>query len=268
MPRWIALLALLPAICTAGEDHFGWPGGVRAAVSLAYDDAVASQLDHAIPALDRYGLRGTFYLTLAHDSLNSRLDEWRAAATRGHELGNHALMHPCDGSKPGRDWVSPGNDLQHMSVADMTQRVATANAFLQAIDGHSERTFTPPCLDAEAGGVPYWDSVAPLFVAIKGQGGDGVTDDMAQLDAYRVEATFPSGLGGDELISIVQQAAERGTMANITFHGVGGDHLAVSAEAHEALLQHLASHPEIYWVDTFLNIMKYVKSARESGRTP
>ena len=35
----------------------------RAAVSLAYDDALDSQLDNAIPALDRHGLRATFYLT-------------------------------------------------------------------------------------------------------------------------------------------------------------------------------------------------------------
>src|SRR5438132_1155772 len=32
-------------------DKFAWPSGKRAAVSLTYDDALTSQLDHALPAL-------------------------------------------------------------------------------------------------------------------------------------------------------------------------------------------------------------------------
>ena len=51
-------------------------------------------------------------------------------------------------------------------------------------------------------------------------------------------------------------------MANITFHGIGGDYLSVSAEAHEVLLRHLAAHPDRYWVATFLNIMDHVSSRR------
>jgi hypothetical protein len=57
----------------------------------------------------------------------------------------------------------------------------------------------------------------------------------------------------------VKEAAARGTMANITFHGVGGDYLSVSSEAHEQLLSYLAANRRLYWTDTFLNIMKYVR---------
>jgi len=62
------------------------------------------------------------------------------------------------------------------------------------------------------------------------------------------------------LIDIVKEAAAKGTMANFTFHGVGGDHLSVSTEAHEELIKYLAQNKDIYWVDTFLNEMKYVKA--------
>ena len=55
-------------------------------------------------------------------------------------------------------------------------------------------------------------------------------------------------------------------MANLTFHGIGGDHLAVSAEAHEALLAHLAAHPDVYWVATFRDIMRWVRTReRDAG---
>ena len=91
----VAAFCLIVA-CSAAHaagTAFPWPNGARAAVSLAYDDALGSQLDNAIPALDHHGLRGSFYLTLANPSLGDRLPEWRDAAAHGHELGNHTLFH-------------------------------------------------------------------------------------------------------------------------------------------------------------------------------
>jgi hypothetical protein len=136
---------------------------------------------------------------------------------------------------------------------------------LYAIDGREERTFTAPCGDLFASDEPYLDVVAGEFVAIKAAPG-GVTPDMRTLNPYAVGVDGPVGASGTELIAVVQAAAERGTMANLTFHGIGGDYLAVSAEAHEQLLLHLAEHPEIYWVDTFLNIMKHVKANHPLGQ--
>jgi hypothetical protein len=49
-------------------------------------------------------------------------------------------------------------------------------------------------------------------------------------------------------------------MVNFTFHGIGGDHLVTSVAAHNELVQYLAKHKDIYWTDTFLNIMKHVKT--------
>lgn len=60
-------------------------------------------------------------------------------------------------------------------------------------------------------------------------------------------------------------------MVNFTFHAVGGDHLPISVEAHEELLSYLDDHRDIYWVDTFINIMKYVKQQQAtsgSGQQP
>lgn len=257
------LAAVPPGTATARGDGFDWPNGASAAVSLAYDDALDSHLDHAIPALDRHGFRASFYLTLASPVVRNRLEEWRAAAARGHELGNHTLFHPCSASRPDRDWVTPWNDLDRMAVGALEQQIIIANTMLYAIDGREERTFTAPCGDLEAAGEPYLDSVRDEFVAIKSMAG-GVTPDMEALDPHAVGVAAPVGATGPELIAIVREAAERGTMANLTFHGVGGDYLAVSAEAHDQLLRHLADNPDVYWVDTFLNIMKYVRARRQT----
>ena len=261
--RFLALSLMLAPISLCGGENkkFEWPNGAKAAVNLAYDDALDSHLDIAIPALERNGFRGSFYLEMSRESVSKRLGEWRAAAGRGHELGTHTLYHQCSASKPDRDWVLPWRDLDRVPSAELVEDIRVANSFLHAIDGRTERTFTAPCGELEAGGENYIDEIKPDFLAIKA-GPGGVQPAMETLDPYAVGVAAPVGVSGEELIAMVEEAAARGTMANLTFHGVGGDYLSVSAEAHEQLLQHLAAHPDIYWVDTFINIMSYVKGRK------
>ncbi|WP_323815014.1 polysaccharide deacetylase family protein [Cellvibrio sp. NN19] len=251
-------LALGSTASIAADKPFTWPKGAKAAVNLAYDDALDSQLDNAIPTLNKYKLRGTFYLNVVSPTLVTRLPEWRAAAQKGHELGNHSIFHQCAKSQPGRDWVTDDRDLDKVSVIQMQDQVKVANSFLHAIDGKTERTYTPPCIDLKAGGANYVDGLKSEFVAMK-TGFGAVTPDMKTLDPYAVPVDFPAGVTGEQLIAHVKEAAAKGTMANFTFHGVGGDHIVVSKEAHEQLVKYLADNKDIYWTDTFVNIMKYVK---------
>jgi hypothetical protein len=74
---------------------------------------------------------------------------------------------------------------------------------------------------------------------------------------------------GEALVALVEQAARDSggrALVSITFHGVGGDHLAISRAAHERLLRHLADHPDRYWVDTFVDIMRHARAAGGSAR--
>jgi beta-glucanase (GH16 family) len=221
-----------------------WPHGARAAVSLAYDDALDSQLDVALPALERHGIKATFYLALANAPVRRRMADWRAAAQRGHELGNHTLFHQCSGSAPGRAWVEPQRNLDTTSVAQMLDQVRVANTLLHAIDGRSERTFNAPCFEQLAGGKPYWPAIRDEFVALRPPG------------------HAPAGLTGAQLIALVKEEGAKGGVVNLVFHGIGGDHLANSKEAHEELLGFLSAHRDEYWTDTYLNIMRHQRGAK------
>jgi len=145
-------------------------------------------------------------------------------------------------------------------VAQLKDQVTLANTMLYAIDGRRERTFTAPCGDVLAGGENYLPAVQSGFVAIKAGTGGGAVPSMATLDPYLVPVVAPVGLTGQQLIAMVKEAADKGTMIAFTFHGIGGDHLANSSAAHEELVKYLADNRKLYWTDTFLNIMKYVKS--------
>src|SRR5262245_40961167 len=95
MRSLIAAFAGLFVALTATAAPFAWPGGAQAAVSLGYDDGLNSQLDHVVPALNKRGLRASFYVPINGPTLPGRQNEWKDAAAAGHELGNHSLFHGC-----------------------------------------------------------------------------------------------------------------------------------------------------------------------------
>lgn len=249
--RLILLSLLIIFTGPVPADDFTWPNGEKAAVSLSYDDTLNSQLDNAVPVLNKHAIKASFYLKLSSPVLYERLDEWRALAAQGHELGNHSIYHPCSASQPGMEWVLPYQDLDKYTVEQMREEVLTANAFLKAIDGRTERTLTPPCLHLTTGNGNYLPTIKDQFVAIKGS---------EQNLPFGSSYLLPSGISGEELITFVEKIAGEGGMANIIFHGIGGDHLPVSQDAHAQLIRYLAKNRDIFWADTYLNIMKYVNS--------
>lgn len=255
------LVAALGLLLAAGAwaAPFAWPGGARAAVSLGYDDGLASQLDHVVPALNRRGLRASFYVPINSPTVPGRQAEWRAAAAAGHELGNHSLFHGCSAQPPGRDWVAPHRDLDRQMPAQVQEQVIAANAWLQALDGRTRRTFTPPCLDMTAGGQDFATALQPHFVAFRAAG-PGMVTDTTQLQPYAMPVYFVEGMSGEQLIALVDQAAAQGALVSLLFHGVGAEHLSVTREAHDQLLDHLARHKDRFWTDTFVNIMEKARA--------
>lgn len=261
MLKYLALLCLyFPTLAQAEEFH--WPENARAAVVMGYDDALASQLDIAAPQLEAAGFRGTFYLTLASPIVYERMDEWRALAARGHELGNHTIYHPCTGGTPDRDWVAPHNDLRTRSVAQMVDEVNVANSFLHAIDGRRERTLTIPCGEPLAGGEDYVASVADQFVAVRRFVPSAIAQSKEAIDPKAVGVYPPVDVNAERIIDFIEAAAERGTVANLLFHGIGGEYLSVSAEVHQEVVNYLLENQEDYWVDTMINVYSYVEANR------
>lgn len=95
-----------------------------------------------MPLLEARGLRGTFYVPVAARSFAGRLDEWRQAAARGHELGNHTVFHPAWGHK---SYVTEGNDITTYTQDRMRLELEAASRILQGLDGRIDRSFAYPC---------------------------------------------------------------------------------------------------------------------------
>jgi sialate O-acetylesterase len=233
--------------------------GHQCAVVLTYDDAIDVDLDNVIPELDSAGFKGTFYIIGESPALKNRLFEWRQAAQRGHELGNHTLNHPCDGSLPGRSWVSTENDLSKYTVTRAVNEIRATNTLLQAIDGKTERTFAYPCGDLIIDFVNFYKMLEKEFVAAR-----GVRDGFESIDKINLNDIMCFGINGqsgDYMIDLVKKAQTSHTLLVFLFHGVGGGHsINVSLEAHRQLIQYLKQNKTSIWVAPMVEVAKYIRT--------
>lgn len=250
----IFVLFLMMGLLQA-QAQFKWPNGKKAAVIFTYDDGLDCHLDVAVPQLDELGFKGTFFCTGNSQSLYNRMEEWRAIAGNGHELGNHTLFHPCDGAK--LDWVKPEYDLNNYTIEQIVAELKTANTLLKAVDGKAERTFGYTCSNFVAGGIDFTKNVKELFVAARCDG--PVPETMKNYDTGKTPSWGVNSPTDGELISYVEKAKLNGTIAVFMFHSVGGGYLNVGADEHRKLLEYIKANEEDYYTGTFLEVMQYIQ---------
>ena len=252
----VVVLGVIASVAAAArQPSITWPNGKQAGVALTYDDSLRSQLDVAVPQLDAAGLKGTFFLsgTFAPEDV----ERWRKVAASGHELGNHSVFHPC--ARGTFDMPEQYNNERY-SVRTMLAEIHTMNTLLHAIDGGSERTYATPCGQSVVGGEDYTTALraSGLVKYVRGTGPNGATP----IDPFNAPGMFfPETVTGADLIAYVEDAHRRGGLAVLGFHGVGGDYLKVTAEAHQQLVKYLADHRDVFWVATFRQAMDQVQAA-------
>src|ERR1700761_9149383 len=189
----------------------------QCAVVLTYDDAIDQHLDLVIPALDSVGLKGTFYLIGRSPVIGKRLEEWRTAARNGHELGNHSLTHPCDGSLPGNSsWVVADRDLSKYTISRVQDEIRVTNVLLQAIDGKTIRTYAFPCGESTIHDSSYYLGLRKEFAGARGVRPHMET--MGTIDLDDIAAYSMNGQTGEQMIELVKQAQEKHALLVFLFH--------------------------------------------------
>ncbi|WAC58604.1 polysaccharide deacetylase family protein [Brevundimonas sp. SL130] len=254
--RILAVLAVAVAVFTPTAS-FARPPGTKAIVVLTYDDALPSQLSIAVPALNAAGLPGVFFLS---NLKPEAVESWRTVAADGHELANHTLFHPCLSATFPAD---PRNTLEAYTPHSLLQEIAQANTLLTAIDGKMRHGYAMTCGQTVAGGQDY---IEPLrqsglvtYARSVSASSDDLRRDISSLDRMNVPAAgFAEDATAQDLIAFAEQARAGGGMAVFLFHGVGGDHIAVSEAAHAELLAWLAAHRDTIWTTTLQEAFDWI----------
>jgi len=245
MKKIVALLVVTSfgAIAAAAPASGKWDGH-KAAIALTYDDSVHSQLDIVIPQLDAAGLKGTFFLM--GRQVGDQVPRWKAAANEGHELGNHSVNHPCAN---GSYDMPAQYTSEAYSVDVLLTEIGVMNGFLQAMDGKPAHAFATPCDQHIVGGQDYLEPMQKARAAT-------FIRDRRTMPETVVYTGFVDKSGG-EMIAWVESVVRDGKAGVIVFHGVGGDYLNVSGDAHRQLVEYLKAHEKEIWTTTFSNVMSH-----------
>jgi peptidoglycan-N-acetylglucosamine deacetylase len=229
--------------------------GHKAAISLTFDDGLPCQLKHAIPAMDRAGIKGTFFLASNCPDYPYNAAAWRLAGRSGHEIGSHSVTHS--------------------KAASLSEDQCYLEAFhsrnsLERATGQRVTSFCYPYTDAPK---QLQDQVKRFYW--QARGGRGAREDknivpgdglnLFNVPCYHVswKSFLPSEQPEDYLYPKIQEAIERGAWIVLMFHGIGqeGTWDNVPLTAFEGLLQHLTEHAKLgqLWVAPFGTLAQYLR---------
>jgi len=237
----------VPACPTSG---FAWPNGAEAAVSLTYDDTLASQLDNALPAVDQQGLKMTFFLVTNQLSSAALRARYEAALAAGHELGSHSVTHPCD---------TASYTLATMDTTELDPSLAT----LRSMGVTAPFTYAYPCGTNTVGASQsYIPDVKARFSAARGVAGiiaNPKTVDLSNTPGLFLPETDTTGAMA---VGYVTEARAQKGWVIFGFHGVGGDYSIYPKTGHDALVQYLGANKAKVWTATFRDVAAYVAKCR------
>jgi len=204
-------------------------GDCAAAVSLTFDDALASHVKTAIPILDRHGLKGTFFLLISniHPEGASTWDDWRRAVADGHEAGSHSLTHP------------------HLTqVLDQRQLRDEIEGSADVIEEHlgvRPVSFAYPSSDLN-------DFIKRKVLAVY------------VFDRADCRVWGGPGFKVESGIRHLEQAVEKNEWFYCMLHGVGESTWGpVDPDVLEGLASYLATHRDRIWTDTYSRVFSYVR---------
>ena len=243
-----------------------WPAAQQGAISLTFDDGVASQLEIVIPMLNRYGLQGTFYVN-PRDDYQTQLQPWRAAAAAGHEIGNHTISHPCSQNFA---FISDNRrrSLESMSLDDIEAEIVEAGRRIdEVIPEQGPVSYGYTCYQPFVGRGATRQSYVPVVArhCVAGRGRGERPNDPRYCDLWYLWSTPCERMTGAELVGLAEQAPSQGRWSIFTFHGVNDGHLHVAAGDLEELCVYLAANRERIWTAPLATIARQVNAYQQAN---
>ena len=213
----------------------GHPG----AVSFTFDDACASQLTNAVPALKARKINATFFLYNSGNAFTNNKAAWVSAAKDGNELANHTLDH-SDLSKATNAATEVTSMATLLRGADPSVEAVTL-AYPGCAVGNetavgAENFLARSCLFS----APY----TPL--QWKNQPSDW-------LNVAAIYVSDDATASGPTITAI--DAAKNGGWISTLVHGVGGDWLTISTPNVTAMFDRAIK--DSLWVGTYQQVGAY-----------
>ncbi len=251
----------------AQSDSFSWPDGKRAAISLSFDDARASQPEIGRDLFRKLGAKATFYVN--PPAMEDHLTGWQDILADGHEIGNHTMYHPCTGNF---GW-SREKALENYNLATMRQELLAANQRVYEMLGVIPVSFAYTCGHTFVGRGADHQSFVPL-VAELFESGRGWLSETAN-DPQFVDLALLQGVSMDNkdfeegIRPLVDDAIEQGRWLVLGGHEIGTEGAQTTrVDMLEDLIAYVRQHEDELWLAPVGEIAAYVREQRENQAGP
>jgi peptidoglycan-N-acetylglucosamine deacetylase len=243
------------------EAVHAWPDGHRAALSISFDDARASQVRVGLDLVARLDISITFYVLPGGVDLDRR--GWRDAVGAGHEIGNHTARHPCSANF---DWTRH-YAIEDLTIGDMAAEIRDADGWITQTLGVETSTFAYPCGHTTVGrgrdAQSFVPVVAERFLAGRTFNDVAVNSPM-HCDLAQVKAMCSDGLVFEQLRPVLETTLEAGAWLVL-----GGHEIGPSPDAETTLEATLAAvvewcRAEQVWIHTVAGVAEHVHALQQS----
>jgi peptidoglycan/xylan/chitin deacetylase (PgdA/CDA1 family) len=244
------------------QPSFPWPRGKRCAVSVTFDDARPSQVDHGLPILDRHGVRGTFYVMSGR--VAERQADWLAAVGRGHEAGNHSMKHPCSGNFT---WSRP-RALEDYTLAQMEAELVEASDAIEKLLNIRPKSFAYPCAQTFVGRGVNHQSYVPIVAkhfAVGRWGFNEISNDPHWVDLALATSLALDDITWEAALKLIEFAQKEGRWLILTGHDVGQNHWqSVRSDTLDRICQYCQDESNGVWIDTVAAVGEHIRTNRSN----
>ncbi len=268
----------ITSMCTA----FKWPHGAKSAVSITADDGWWSETTEA-QYLERYGWRGTFYLSGNlidfYPQPQELLERWKAIASAGHELGNHTYSHAsyCKAEEKYavNNWKNVADDISDQEKWLWSKIYGNNPESSIKLPAH---TFTMPygiyffgstinTYQEKQVGVAEYAACVSLFAPGARIANFGAQNDPLKVARlrYLINSENIDKISNLDPVVTANEAIDKGIQDNtwtvLTFHTLEGDKscgYTVTDQQYIEILDHLKSKGTDVWIAPVIEILNYI----------
>lgn len=218
-----------------------WKNFSQSAITHTWDDNTAKQLNTALPIYDEFGFKATFFIV---NIWNPDWSGFKNASQNGHEIASHTLNHISFANQSSSEIFTEMNDSQNL----INEKMGNKNCLTIAY---------PFCVTEN------YNLAKKFFIAARIC--DGKIVPKIPLDFMNISSfvcgTESNNKTATNFNAIADKAVSENGWAVYLFHGIDNDGGYSPIESSELRihLQYLNSNKNNFWVDTFVNVTKYIK---------
>lgn len=241
----LALAAFsLSAVESMAADVYtkcNWLNDAMSAVSFTFDDGLPNQFSKALPILDKYGFKGTFFIVTDWATRDDIWQTLKEMSENGHEIASHTLTHP--------------------SVAG-TRELTESKAIIEQKIGKPCLTIAYPYCnfpsDEEALEENY---IAGRVCNLNDNMVSPITRDMYNLASF-MTGTESAIRTSEDFTNRLSKAYQKKEWCAFLIHEVDGDgYSSTKASDLRSAMSYLSTYVKRnrYWVGTYAEIAQYIK---------